>query len=468
MLVFSAGRMLVRPSFAPIGTGEVKTMETPEIAELIRTSDVREIALQFADINGGLHSLWVPGHLYERIAEEGIHTDGSSLAGMVDVSKSDVKLVVDPETFVILPDGLFPCRTARVVCDVYEPESDEPFELDPRFVLRKMIRRVRDVLGDAVSYYTASEIEFFLLAHDDSGRLELIDEGRYLATPPADRGADLRIQIAAALGEMGVVVEKHHHEVPHGKNELNLAYSDALQMADTIYLVKLVVKQMADHGGLIASFMPKPFHGEYGAGLHTHLSLIDDERDQNVFADPDSDDGLSETATRFLAGVLAHAPGLAGITNPSVNSYKRLVPGWEAPVNISWARYNRSVLVRIPPGRGRGTRFEYRPTDGTCNFYLAYAALLAAGLDGIEKRMDLAAPVEEDIYRMSAEERQRRGIAVLPGTLGGALDALRRDDVLGAALGERLFARYLEMKDREWHEFCTVVHDWERDKYLDV
>lgn len=464
------GRSRQSSLWKPQLTGQVigRFMTPSEIEELIRKHDVRTIALQFVDIGGVLHTLWIPVDLLSAVAEEGIHTDGSSLAGMVDVSKSDVKLIPDMGTFVVLPAQLFPERVARVVCDIYEPESDRPFELDPRYVLRQAINKARDTLGPDTGYYTASEIEFFLLKRDQSGELELVDQGRYLATPPADRGADLRLEMAAALRSMGVVVEKHHHEVPHGKNEFNLQYSHAVHMADTIYLVKFLVKQMADQAGLVASFMPKPFHGEYGCGLHTHVSLIDDDRGQNLFADPNADLGLSQTATHFLAGMLSHARALAGITNPSVNSYKRLVPGWEAPVNISWARYNRSVLVRIPPGRGRGTRLEYRPTDGACNFYLAFACILAAGLDGIQRKLEPPAPVEEDIYKMTAEERSRRGIEVLPGSLGEALAELSADEVLRTGLGSPLMTRFLDLKHKEWHEFNTLVHAWERKKYLDV
>jgi len=443
-------------------------MNVAEIQDLISKHDVQDIALQFVDINGGVHTLWIPSDGLGKAVEEGIHTDGSSLSGVVDISNSDVKLVPDLDTFAILPPRMFPRRVARVVCDMYEPESDKPFEADPRYVLKKAVANAREVLGPDIGYYTASEIEFFLLRRTDCNQLELIDKGRYLATPPADRGADLRLEMAAALRSMGVVVEKHHHEVPHGKNEFNLEYSRAVRMADNVYLVKFLVKQMADQAGLIASFMPKPFHGEYGAGLHTHVSLIDESKKQNIFDEPEGTHGLSKRALHFLAGVLSHSRALAGITNPSVNSYKRLVPGWEAPVNISWARFNRSVLVRIPPGRGMGTRFEYRPTDGSCNFYLAYAGLLAAGMDGIQRELEAPDPVEEDIYKMGGEERARRGIEVLPGNLGSALAQLSRDECLRGALGERLFGKYLELKRGEWREFSTLVHEWERERYLDV
>jgi len=318
-----------------------------------------------------------------------------------------------------------------------------------------------------VKYNACSEIEFFLFKKTDCG-IQLLDEGEYLATPPADLGAELRLEVTENLRNMGILVEKHHHEVPHGKYEFNLAYSDALTMADTTYLIKFLLKLTAAKRGLIASFMPKPFQGQYGCGLHTHVSLTEDRKAKNLFYDPKRSNGLSEIALNFIAGLLAHAKSLAALTNPSVNSYKRLVPGWEAPVYISWAMYNRSVLVRIPPGRQMRTRLEYRPTDGSCNFYVAFAGILAAGLDGVKRKMELPEPVEEDIYEMDAKQREKRGIGLLPGNLGEALAELSKDKVLQDALGHAFYEKFVEIKTREWRDFNTTVHEWERKKYLDV
>ena len=438
-----------------------------EIANLIQQENVKEIALQFIDIAGIVHSLWIPSQLFSDVAEEGIHCDGSSL-GMVDVSRSDLKLMPDVDTFAILPPTLFSQRVARVACDIYEPDSNRPFELCPRYVLKKAIDNVKKNLGASVNPCASSEMEYFVFTKENDSSIKLLDEGGYLATPPTDRGADLRLEIVENFRKMDILIEKHHHEVPPGKYELNLAYSPALQMADTIYLVKFLVKLTAAKQGLIASFMPKPFHGEFGAGLHTHFSLMDNEKAQNIFSDPAGSHGLSKIALHFLAGILMHAKALAGITNPSVNSYKRLVPGWEAPVYISWARYNRSVLVRIPPGKELKTRLEYRPTDGSCNFYIAYAAILAAGLDGVQRNLEPPAPVEEDIYEMSGQERAERGIEVLPGNLGDALRELSKDTYLQEALGRTFYEKFLELKMKEWREFSVTVHPWERKKYLDV
>ena len=442
-------------------------MQIQKLKAAIQKQELEEVALQFTDLSGGLHSLWVPAQLVPHVAAEGIHMDGSSV-DMVDISGSDLKLMPDPDTLTPLPSGIFHSRVGRMVCDVYEPDSDKPFESDPRRVLRNVIGDSKHVLGARATYNACSEVEYFLFGRDQAGNLRRQDEGSYLATPPADLGIDVRLQITKGLRESGILVEKHHHEVPPGKYELNLRYSDALRMADTIYLVKMVVKMTAARNGLIASFMPKPFHDGYGAGLHTHVSVTDEREGSNLFYDPRSELGISRTARHFIGGVLAHAKGLAALTNPSVNSYKRLVPGWEAPVYVSWARYNRSVLLRIPPGKGMRARIEYRPTDGSSNFYLAYAGILAAGLDGIRRKVEPPGAIEEDVYHMSAERRTDLGIDVLPGNLGEALEELEKDKYLTGSLGTKFSKTFLGIKSKEWRDFNTAVHEWERKKYLDV
>jgi glutamine synthetase len=335
-------------------------------------------------------------------------------------------------------------------------------------VLKKVIDNSKKSLSARVRYCASSEIEYFLFKKEDDGSIRRYDEGGYLASPPMDLGIDVRLEITESLRNIGVIVEKHHHEVPPGKYELNLAYKDAMKMADTIYLVKFIVKMTAARRGLVASFMPKPFHDGYGAGLHTHENLRDDKKTQNPFYDPRGKDGLSKTALHFIAGILAHAKALAALTNPSVNSYKRLVPGWEAPVYLSWAKYNRSVLVRVPPGREMSTRLEYRPTDGSCNFYVAFAGILAAGLDGIKRKIEIPEPVEENIYEMSEKQRAERGIEVLPANLGEALNEFSKDRYLQEALGHAFCERFLQLKTKEWKSFNFTVHEWERKKYLDI
>jgi len=442
-------------------------MGIQEVKAAVQRQGLEDLALQFTDLSGGLHSLWVPAHLVSKVASEGIHMDGSSV-DMVDISGSDLKLVPDLGTLTALPSGLFQSRVGRMMCDLYEPDSDRPFEIDPRYVLRKVIGESKSVLGAGATYNACSEIEYFLFSRDQTGNLRRQDEGGYLSSPPADQGIDVRLQIVRNLKESGVIVEKHHHEVPPGKYELNLQYADALRMADTVYLVKLVVKMTAARNGLVASFMPKPFHDGYGAGLHTHVSVTDERRRINMFYDENGRYGVSKAALHFIGGVLAHARGLAALTNPSVNSYKRLVPGWEAPVYLSWARYNRSVLLRIPPGKGMKSRVEYRPTDGSCNFYVAYAGILAAGLDGVRRRIVPPHPTEEDVYHMTEEERTSKGIGVLPANLGEALDELARDKYLRESLGKKFCDKFLQIKRKEWRDFNTTVHEWERKKYLDV
>jgi glutamine synthetase len=442
-------------------------MRISEITKAIQKENVKEIALQFTDLSGILHSLWVPSELFPKITEGGIHMDGSSV-DMVDISESDLKLMPDLDTFVILPPNLFPQRVARVVSNIYEPESNRQFKLDPRFILKKVMDDSKKTLGASVQYNACSEIEYFLFKKSEDGGIKRYDEGGYLASPPADLGIDTRLEITENLRSTGVTVEKHHHEVPPGKYELNLTYADALRMADIIYLVKFIVKMTAARKGLVASFMPKPFHDGYGAGLHTHVSLTDEKKAKNLFYDQKGHYGLSKISLNFIAGILSHAKALAALTNPSVNSYKRLVPGWEAPVYLSWAKYNRSVLIRVPPGKEMRTRVEYRPTDGSCNFYIAFAGILAAGLDGIKRRIELPEPVEEDIYAMSEKQRAENGIGVLPGNLGEALSELSKDKYLQDALGHEFYEKFLQLKTKEWKDFNFTVHEWERKKYLDV
>jgi glutamine synthetase len=387
---------------------------------------------------------------------------------MVDISESDLKIIPDLNTFAVLPSDLFTYGVARLVCDIFEPDSDKPFKISPRFVLKKTIDDSKKTLGSSATFNACSEIEYFLFSKNEIGSIQRYDEGGYLASPPADMGIDTRLEITKNLRSVGILVEKHHHEVPPGKYELNLTYADALSMADTIYLVKLIVKMTATRRGLIASFMPKPFHDGYGAGLHTHVSVTNERKAENLFYDPNEKYGISRIAMSFMAGILAHAKALAALTNPSVNSYKRLVPGWEAPVYISWAKYNRSVLVRVPPGGGMKARLEYRPTDGSSNFYAAFAGILAAGLDGIKRKLDPPDPVEQDIYHMDKKQRAERGIEVLPGDLGEALSEFAKDKYMREALGRDFCDKFLELKTREWRSFNSMVHEWERKKYLDV
>jgi len=420
---------------------------------------ISTVMLQFVDLMGESHSLWVPKERFEKIKKEGIHVDGSSV-GMVPIEESDLKLLPDLSTFRILPSSLFHQQVGYVVCDLYQRESSTPLEEGPRRVLQKVIT----TLLPRQKYCTSVEVEYFLLKKEESG-YSFFDAGGYLSSPPLDLGLSLRLEIVQTLNSMGIEVEKHHHEVPPGKYELNLKYKPAVEMCDLLYLVKLVVKQVALKHNLIATFMPKPFHQQYGAGLHTHISIMK-EGGSNLFYQKNNPYKLSRMGLNFIAGILHHARGLSAITNPTVNSYKRLVPGWEAPVYISWAKYNRSVLVRIPPGEKERTRIEYRPTDGGANFYLALAGILVAGMDGVFKKMTPPPPVEENIYELPMKKLVSRRIKVLPSSLGEALEEFQKDKVLWKGLGETVSQHYLQLKEKEWQEFNQVVHKWEQETYL--
>lgn len=441
-------------------------MSEVRVEKLIKDKAVKQVMLQFTDILGKLHSLWIPAESFLKIAHDGIHVDGSSVQ-MADISISDIKLKPDLRSFKLVPLPGVQTQVARVICDLYEPESDKPLSLDPRLALKKAVKSLKEKVRKTAQLYASPELEFFLFKQTEKG-IDFYDRGGYLATPPSDLASAFRLKVIQALGEAGVFVEKHHHEVPPGKYEFNLKFREAVGMIDDVMLTRFLVKTYAVNEGLIATFMPKPFHGQYGAGMHTHVSVMDEETGENLFYEEDGEFGLSDFALGFLAGILHHARALAAVTNPSVNSYKRLVPGWEAPVYVSWARYNRSVLVRVPPGKGGGTRFEYRPTDGTCNFYLALACILVAGLDGVEKGMKPPEPVEENIYEMGSEERASRGIEELPENLGEALKELSKDPVLRGALGRELYEKFMELKLKEWREYNVTVHEWERERYLEV
>jgi glutamine synthetase len=427
--------------------------------EFSKPKTVSTIMLQFVDLRGESHSLWVSKERFEKIKEKGIHVDGSSI-DMVSIEKSDLKLLPDLSTFRILPSSLFQQEVGYVVCDLYQAETSTPLEEGPRRVLQKVI----ETLLSQYQYYTSVEVEYFLLKKEESS-YSFFDQGSYLSLPPLDLGVPLRLEIIQTLNSMGIEVEKHHHEVPPGKYELNLKYKPAIEMCDLLYLVKFVIKQLALKYNLIATFMPKPFHQQYGAGLHTHVSIMKEEG-ENLFYKKNSPYGISEMGLNFIAGILHHARGLTALTNPTVNSYKRLVPGWEAPVYISWAKYNRSVLVRIPPGKAERTRIEYRPTDGGANFYLALAGILVAGMDGVLKKIKLPPPTEENIYEIPVKKLISRGIKLLPSTLGEALAEFQKDKVLWKGLGESVCKHYLQLKEKEWQEFNQVVHKWEQDRYL--
>jgi len=435
-----------------------------KVLEEARVREVNFIRLQFIDILGVPKNVEVPATRLEEVLEKGISFDGSSIEGFVRISESDMYLRPDPETFTVYPWSEEGKRTARLICDVYTPDG-EPFRGDPRYCLKRAISQAGEL---GYRMFAGPEPEFFLLHLDEHGRPTLTpqDQGSYFDLLPLDRGEETRAEIVRALTEMGFEIEAAHHEVAPAQHEIDFRYSDVLKTADNIVTFKQVTKTIALSKGLYATFMPKPIPGINGSGMHTHISLFQGER--NAFYDPEDRYNLSETAYHFMGGVIEHIHAITALANPLINSYKRLVPGFEAPVNISWARINRSALIRVPDSQTpeTSTRLELRSPDPAANPYLAYAAILAAGLDGIKRKSEPPPPVEENIYEMSTEEREERQIATLPGSLEEALAALKQDEVIKDALGEHIMEKFLTAKEQELQDYRTMVSRWEIERYL--
>jgi glutamine synthetase len=391
--------------------------------------------------------------------------DGSSIEGFVRIEESDMYLYPDLTTWVVFPWTAEKGKVARLICDIYTPEG-KPFEGDPRNNLRRVLKEMED-LG-FTNFNLGPEPEFFLFKLDQNGEptLELNDQGGYFDLAPTDLGENCRRDIVLELEEMGFEIEASHHEVAPGQHEIDFKYADALTACDQIQTFKLVVKTIARKHGLHATFMPKPLYGVNGSGMHMNLSLFNNGK--NAFYEPTGDLEMSDTARQFIAGILKHAPNFTAVTNPTVNSYKRLVPGYEAPCYVAWSARNRSPLIRIPASRGLSTRVEVRSVDPAANPYLAMAVLLKAGLDGIKNKLTPPAPVDRNIYVMSKEERIEEGIIDLPATLAQALDQLKSDEVIVAGLGEHIMEHFVEAKEIEWDMFRTVVHQWERDQYMSM
>lgn len=437
------------------------------VLKAVKDNTISFIRLQFTDIFGIPKNVEIPAGKLQSVLEKGIAFDGSSIEGFMRISESDMYLQPDPSTFAIYPWTMDSreARTARIICDVLLPDG-RPFPGDPRYVLKRAIAEA-EKLGYAM--YAGAEAEFFLFRRTPDGHasLELHDRGAYFDLNPLDRGEEARADIVVALEQMGFEVEAAHHEVAPSQHEIDFRYADVLRTADNIVTFRFVVKTIAMQHGLHATFMPKPVAGINGSGMHTHISLW--RGSENAFYDPKDSYGLSEVAKSFLAGVIEHIGAITALANPLVNSYKRLVPGYEAPVNISWARINRSALIRVPASNTpeTSTRIELRSPDPSCNPYLAYAAILVSGLDGIKRKLTPPDPVEENIYELTAEQREERGIGSLPGSLDEALAALKQDRVVTAALGEHILEKYLEAKERELREYRMAVTPWEIEKYLE-
>ncbi|MDP2872958.1 MAG: type I glutamate--ammonia ligase [Bacillota bacterium] len=436
-----------------------------EILRKVKELNVRFVNLQFTDILGNIKNAAVPVQQLEKALSGQVMFDGSSIEGFVRIEESDMFLLPDLTTFSILPwqssaDG----STARLICDVLNPD-ETPFVGDPRGRLRQVIAEAEEF---GLTMFAGPEAEFFLFQVDEGGAAttRTHDQGSYFDYSPIDRGEDARRDMVLTLEQLDFEVEKSQHEAAPGQHEIAFRYADALKTADNILTFRLVVRTVAKKHGLHATFMPKPVFGINGSGMHTHVSLF--RGGQNAFFDPDAPHQLSRTAMQFMAGLMAHVRGFTAITNPLVNSYKRLVPGYEAPVYIAWSEVNRSPLIRIPARRGVGTRLELRSPDPSCNPYLAMAVILKSGLDGIKRGLKAPQPVNRNIYKMTPAERQAMGIGSLPGTLGEALDALAQDEVVREALGEHIYHRFVEAKQIEWDIYRTQVSDWEIEQYLTV
>ena len=433
-----------------------------DIIRLVREEDAQFIRMQFTDIFGQLKNVAITASQIGRALDNQIMMDGSSIAGFVRIEESDQYLWPDLDTFAILPWRPQYGKVARLICDVHNPDGTA-FAGDPRGVLKRVLRRA-DALGFTCN--VGAELEFFLFQTDEDGQptIRTSDEASYFDLGPLDHGEGTRREICLNLEQMGVAVEASHHEVAAGQHEIDLQYTDALRAADNIMTFKLAVKTLAQKNGLHATFMPKPIFGINGSGMHTNMSLFRDGK--NVFYDPNGEKGLSKEAYSFIAGLLAHVKGFAAITNPLVNSYKRLVPGYEAPCYLAWSASNRSALIRIPAARGQSTRVELRSPDPACNPYLALAVCLAAGLDGIEKGMVPPAEITENIFAMDQATREAHGIESLPGSLEEAIKAMEADQLILDTLGEHVAANYIEGKRKEWDEYRTRVSSWEREKYI--
>jgi len=434
------------------------------ILKMAKEHDVKFIRLWFTDIQGILKSFAITVEELEGAMTEGMGFDGSSIQGFARIDESDMVALPDPDTFQLLPwRPREHNAVARMFCDILRP-GGEPFEGDPRFVLKRNLKRAADL---GYTFYVGPELEYFYF--QDSESTVLLDQGGYFDMTPRDAAIEMRKDTVLDLEDMGIGVEYSHHEVAPSQHEIDMRYTDALTMADNVMTYRLVVKEVALRHGVYATFMPKPVFGINGSGMHVHQSLFKGER--NAFFDKDDEYHLSKIARSYIAGLLAHAPEITAVTNQWVNSYKRLVPGYEAPVYLSWARRNRSDLIRVPeyrPGREKATRLEYRSPDPACNPYLAFSVMLAAGLEGIEKELEPPAPVEENVYEMSVEERQKRGIDTLPASLLEAIQLTENSEVVKKALGEHVFEAFIQNKKIEWENYRAQVTEYELKKYLPI
>mgnify|MGYP003225886540 FL=1 len=434
-----------------------------DIFHIVEEEDVAFIRLQFTDIFGTLKNIAITSSQLEKALDNKCMFDGSSVEGFVRIEESDMYLYPDYDTFEIFPWRPQQGKVARLICDVYTPDG-KPFEGDPRWILKKTIKEANDL---GYRFDVGPECEFFLFHTDDNGLPTTLshEKAGYFDLGPNDLGENIRRDMVLTLEDMGFEIEASHHEVAPAQHEIDFKYDEALKTADNIQTFKMTVKTIAKRHGLYATFMPKPKFGISGSGMHINMSLATKEG-KNIFADENGKIGLSDDAYHFIAGIMKHARGMSAITNPLVNSYKRLVPGYEAPVYIAWSAKNRSPLIRIPASRGNGTRVELRNPDPTANPYLVLALCLAAGLDGIKNKIEVPESVDCNIYEMTPGERRAAGIENMPADLKEAVDCLVADEFLCSVLGEHITTKYVEAKMKEWENYTTRVSQWEIDEYL--
>jgi glutamine synthetase len=439
-----------------------------DVKAIVEDRDIRFIRFWFTDILGQLKSFSINKAELDDAFEGGMGFDGSSITGFNAIEESDMIAMPDVTTFSVLPWRPQDKGVARMFCDIVTPSRD-PYEGDPRFVLRRALERARSMGFDVFNVGPELEYFYFRSARPESGQPEILDEGGYFDLTTLDAGSDVRRETVLALEQLGIHVEYTHHEVGPSQHEIDMRYADALKMADDTMTYRITVKEYAMKYGWHATFMPKPLFGENGSGMHTHQSLFKDGH--NAFYDADDKYFLSPTGKAFIAGQLKHAREITSVFAQWVNSYKRLVPGFEAPVYCAWSRRNRSALVRVPlyhPGKEQATRAELRCPDPACNPYLTYATLLAAGLEGIEKGYELPEPMEKNLYHLSPDDRRRLGIEQLPETLGEAIELTSESELVLRTFGEHIFNRYVEIKRQEWEDYRVQVSEWELDRYLSI
>jgi glutamine synthetase len=439
-------------------------MDAKAILAQCKEQSVHFLRLTFTDIDGMIKNVEVPASQFDAALAGKVMFDGSSIEGFTRIEESDMLLKPDLDTFAIYPWATPQGSVGRLVCDVYNPD-ETPFAGCPRLALKRIVALAAK---RGWKMMAGPEAEFFLFRRDPDGKAnhEVHDVGGYFDLIPVDLGEDARRDIVGVLEAMGFEVEAAHHEVAPGQHEIDFKYADAITTADNIMTFRFVVKKVAMDHGLHATFMPKPIFAANGSGMHTHQSLFD-AKGRNAFFDAKAPYQLSKIARAYIGGILAHARAFVAVTNPLVNSYKRLVPGFEAPINVAWSEKNRSPLVRVPAQRGRGTRCEVRVPDPACNPYLALAVMLASGLDGIERGLDCGEPVNRNVFKMSEREKRRLRIKQLPASLSEALDNLERDRVIRDALGDHIFSNFLRNKREEWHRYICTVHEWERERYVE-